>query len=301
MPSPALPQIFRAPSFRIFSGEGVGNCKPCVAAFLIYLLCPLFATITLAQPPEPASNSALRDAFAHPPDDCRIMMRWWWFGPSATNSELRRELEQMKSAGIGGGAYWPLFKGLQSRLESYVHRVSERLEMSGAFVEDLGLVDTPQRGREAGIACRRADADLLVIYVTTYALSTTVLPMVQRARVPVLVLNLQPEAAIDYEAFNRLEDRTAMTGEWLAFCSACPVPEIANVLARAGIPFHQVTGVLGDESVWSETDDWIAAARVKNSVRQSHGPHGPLLQRHARHPYRPDAGGHHLWQPYRAS
>ena len=45
-----------------------------------------------------------------------------------------------------------------------------------------------------------------------------------------LVLNLQPGAAIDYEAFNRLPDRTAMTGEWLAYCSACPVPEIANVL-----------------------------------------------------------------------
>ena len=30
------------------------------------------------------------------------MMRWWWFGPSATNPELKRELEQMKSAGIGG-------------------------------------------------------------------------------------------------------------------------------------------------------------------------------------------------------
>jgi hypothetical protein len=26
-------------------------------------------------------------------------------------------------------------------------------------------------------------------------------------------------------------DRTAMTGEWLAYCNACPVPEIANVLA----------------------------------------------------------------------
>ena len=29
-------------------------------------------------------------------------MRWWWFGPAATDAELARELEQMKSAGIGG-------------------------------------------------------------------------------------------------------------------------------------------------------------------------------------------------------
>lgn len=168
--------------------------------------------------------------------------------------------------GIGLDAYWPQFEGLQARLEGYVRRVGERLEKAGAVVEQLGMVDTPQRGRAAGHACRRADVDLLVIYVTTYALSSTVLPMVQRAQVPVLVLNLQPDAAIDYEAFNRLPDRTAMTGEWLAYCSACPVPEIANVLSRAGIPFHQVTGVLGEGEVWAEIDEWIAAARVKKEL-----------------------------------
>jgi L-arabinose isomerase len=171
--------------------------------------------------------------------------------------------------GIGLDAYWPQFRGLRERLEGYVARVGERLEKAGAQVENLGLVDTPQRGRAAGTACRRADVDLLVVYVTTYALSTTVLPLVQRAGVPVLVLNLQPEAAIDYDAFNRLPDRTAMTGEWLAFCSACPVPEIANVLARAGVCFNQVTGVLGEEAVWAEIEEWIAAARVKKALAEN--------------------------------
>jgi L-arabinose isomerase len=168
--------------------------------------------------------------------------------------------------GIGLDAYWPQFDGLQSRLEGYVRQVGERLKEAGAVVENLGLVDTPQRGREAGHACRRTDVDLLVIYVTTYALSNTVLPMVQRAKSPVLVLNLQPTAAIDYEALNRLPNRTAMTGEWLAYCSACPVPEIANVLVRAGLPFHQVTGVLDNEATWKEIYEWIEAARVKKTL-----------------------------------
>ena len=44
----------------------------------------------------------LRRSFEKPPDDCRIMMRWWWFGPSATKEELERELETMKAGGIGG-------------------------------------------------------------------------------------------------------------------------------------------------------------------------------------------------------
>lgn len=171
--------------------------------------------------------------------------------------------------GIGLDAYWPQFAGLRERLEGYVVQVATQIERAGATVVPLGLVDTPQKGREAGHTCRRADVDLLIIYVTTYALSSTVLPMVQLARVPVVVLNLQPEAAIDYQAFNRLPDRTAMTGEWLAFCSACPVPEIMNVLRRAGIVAHQVTGVLGDDAVWAEMAEWIAAARVKTALAEN--------------------------------
>ena len=58
--------------------------------------------------------------------------------------------------GIGLEAYWPQFSGLRERLDGYVRSVAERLERSGARVEMLGLVDTPQKGREAGRACRRA-------------------------------------------------------------------------------------------------------------------------------------------------
>src|ERR1019366_8543635 len=158
------------------------------------------------------------------------------------------------------------FDGLRVRLDGYMCQIGKHLEKAGVSVEFLGMVDSPQRGRDAGHACRRADVDLLIIYVTTYALSSTVLPMVQRAKVPVLVLNLQPQAAIDYDTFNRLPDRTAMTGEWLAFCSACPLPEIANVFSRAGIAFHQVTGVLGDDAVWSEIEEWMQAARVRKAL-----------------------------------
>ncbi len=168
--------------------------------------------------------------------------------------------------GLGLEAYWAQFAGLRDRLEGQVGEVAARLGRPGVTVVSLGLVDTPERSAEAGRECRRQDIDVLFMYVTTYALSSTVLPLVQRAGVPVVVLNLQPGAAIDYAAFNRLGDRTAMTGEWLAFCTACPVPEIANVLARAGIAFHQVTGVLGEEPAWREIEGWLAAARVRSAL-----------------------------------
>jgi len=185
----------------------------------------------------------------------------------ATNHPLRVGL-----CGIGLDAYWPQFAGLKDRLEGYVAHVANRLARPGMIghpnndIINLGLIDTPARALEAGHQCRREDIDLLFLYVTTYALSSTVLPLVQRAGVPVIVLNLQPEAAIDYTAFNRLADRTAMTGSWLAFCSACPVPEIANLMQRARIPFHQVTGILDGPQTWLEINQWLAAAQVRSTL-----------------------------------
>jgi len=165
--------------------------------------------------------------------------------------------------GIGLEAYWAQFPGLEERLKRNTRRVAERLGAMQVEVVDLGLIDTPENALQAGHRFRQADVDLIFLYVTTYALSSTVLPVVRRARVPVIVLNLAPAPAIDYAVFNRLEDRTRMTGEWLAFCQACPVPEIANVFHRCRIPFHQVTGMLEDDPVaWGEIDEWIAAARV---------------------------------------
>jgi L-arabinose isomerase len=171
--------------------------------------------------------------------------------------------------GIGLDAYWSQFPGLEERLKGYLARLASKLALSGVEVTSLGLIDSPARAREAGHACRREDIDILFLYVTTYALSNTVLPLVQRAGVPVVTLNLQSEPAIDYKRFNQLRNRTEMTGEWLAFCSACPVPEIANLFARARIPFFQVTGVLDDRETWTEIEEWVAAARVRSSLAES--------------------------------
>ncbi|HKW18067.1 MAG TPA: hypothetical protein VJO35_11210 [Terriglobales bacterium] len=162
--------------------------------------------------------------------------------------------------GIGLDAYWPQFEGLRERLLEYIRVVATRLERPGVHVVNLGLVDSPEEGLAAGHEFRREDVDIIFLYVTTYALSSTVLPAVRRAKVPVIVLNLSPAAAIDYTSFNQLKDRTKMTGEWLAYCQACPVPEIANVFSRCGISFFQVTGTLDDS--WAEIDEWIEAARV---------------------------------------
>lgn len=166
---------------------------------------------------------------------------------------------------IGLSAYWPQFSGLEERLLGYNRSIEQRLCRDGVEIVNLGMVDTPGKSIDAGHRLRAADVDILFLHIATYALSATVLPAVRRAKVPVVVLNLAPKPAIDYAAFNKMGSRTAMTGEWLAYCSACSAPELANVFGRAGIEFFEVTGVLeGDPVASNEMSDWIDAARVAN-------------------------------------
>jgi L-arabinose isomerase len=172
--------------------------------------------------------------------------------------------------GFGLDVYWDQFEGLEARLLGYLSEVEKKIGSGSRTVVNLGLVDTQAKAVDAGHACRREDIEILILYVTTYALSSTILPVIRRANVPVLLLNLQPAKAIDYTSFNRMEDRTAMTGEWLAYCSACPAPEIANVLKRLKIPFYQATGTLHDDpECWCEVEQWLRAAEVAHALSHS--------------------------------
>jgi L-arabinose isomerase len=169
--------------------------------------------------------------------------------------------------GIGLDTYWDQFTGLKQRLEGYLQEIHDQLAMLHPHIVDAGLVDNADKAFAAGSLFRRNEADLIFLYVSTYALSSTVLPVVQKAKVPVIILNLAPEAAIDYDSFNALTDRTRMTGEWLAYCSACPVPEIANVFKRVGIRFYHITGMLrNDPLVAREIREWVEAAKVMHTM-----------------------------------
>src|ERR1700732_4514300 len=183
----------------------------------------------------------------------------------ATDNQLKVGL-----FGIGLDTYWPQFPGLRDTLIRFTAQVASQLASSQVQVVNLGLIDTAEKSFAAGHEFRKADVDLIFLYVTTYALSSTVLPAVRRAKVPVIILNLSPAAAIDYDKFNGLGDRPKMTGEWLAYCQSCPVPEIANVFNRCRIPFFQVTGMLEDDPIaWNEITDWVEAARVTHAMEHN--------------------------------
>jgi L-arabinose isomerase len=147
-------------------------------------------------------------------------------------------------------------------------------------VHNFGLVDTESTGRAAGEWLNARNVDLVFCHSATYTTSSTVLPVHQSCSAPVVVLNLQPAARINYER--------STTGEWLAHCGACPVPEFANAFNRSCIPFRMVSGLLGLEATpagsltdevthdrkeavraWGEIEGWVRAASVKRTLKGS--------------------------------
>src|SRR5947209_215832 len=61
---------------------------------------------------QPIANPSVTDLerlFQNTPDDSKIMVRWWWFGPAVTRPELEREMRVMKEGGIGGFEVQPTY------------------------------------------------------------------------------------------------------------------------------------------------------------------------------------------------
>lgn len=169
--------------------------------------------------------------------------------------------------GIGLDTYWPQFEGLLDKLTQYQQQIKKQIEKTGFDVVDAGMVDSVTQARAAARLLRTGQVEIVFLYVSTYALSSTVMPVVRDLDVPFVVLNLQPVPQLDYASFNQLTDRGEMTGIWLEHCQACAVPELASVFNRTQVPFHVITGYLDDPDAWKEIQQWCQAAQVAASLK----------------------------------
>ena len=88
----------------------------------------------------------LQRAFKDPPNDSRIMMRWWWFGPAVTEAELEREMRLMKEGGIGGFEVQPVYPVV---LDDPANGIKTRPFLSDEFVTALRF--TSAKARELGL------------------------------------------------------------------------------------------------------------------------------------------------------
>ena len=187
--------------------------------------------------------------------------------PASVPPGLQRVSPRRAKVGLvsgGLGAYWPQFPDLLPQLQRSAARVSERMSALDCDVVDVGFISDAADGARAAEQLRVAGCDLIVGFLTTYMTASMLVPVAQRSGAPVLLINLQPTEAMDHARFD--------TGQWLAYCGACPLPEMANAFLRCGIPFRSVSGYVEDERAWAKIARWIKAAGVRGALR--HGRHG---------------------------
>ena len=170
---------------------------------------------------------------------------------------------------IGLDTYWDQFEGLLQNLNGYHVQIHDRISAMGVDVVDAGMVDNPIKAQVAADLLKREDVEVIFLFISTYALSSTVLPVVQKAKVPVVILNIQPVAQLDYDKFNAMDDKGKMTGVWLEHCQSCSLPELACVFNRADIAYHVVSGYLQEDYVWQQINDWADAATVASAMRSN--------------------------------
>lgn len=178
---------------------------------------------------------------------------------------------------IGHRHYWNQFEGLKARLEAYGRFIEARVSEWGE-VHNAGMIDTEEAAHRAGEWFNERNVDVVFCHAATYAMSASHLPVVQICKRPVVVLNLQPAARMNYEK--------TTTGEWLAHCVSCCVPEIANAYRRSGIGFHVISGLLGLEATpeislaseatahrseavtaWRHIEEWVRAAGAARTLQ----------------------------------
>lgn len=170
---------------------------------------------------------------------------------------------------VGLDTYWDQFESLYSNLNGYHQQIKKRLEKLGAEVIDAGMVDNIDKSVWTANLFSSSDVEMVFLYVSTYALSSTILPIVQKAKVPFVLLNLQPVQNIDYQKFNALDDYAEKTGIWLEHCQSCAIPEIACVINKTSVRYQIITGYLNEEKVWEEIKSWIDASDAVKALQNN--------------------------------
>jgi len=168
---------------------------------------------------------------------------------------------------VGLDTYWEQFGSLLANLNGYHREIRKKMEQPGVEVIDAGMVDNREKAAAAIELFNRNQVELIFLFVSTYALSSTILPIALQVKSPFVILNLQPVESLGYEEFNALDDYAKKTGMWLEHCQACAIPEISCVLNKAAVRYEIITGFLQEKSVWDEIGSWLSAVKAVKALQ----------------------------------
>lgn len=165
--------------------------------------------------------------------------------------------------GVGHHTYWHQFPGLLDEMRRKQRHLVERLERLGVEVVDFGLVDQAEGAYALLPRMQAADLDLVFCDMVTYATSSTWGAIVRNLQTPIVLVALQPMAAMDY----------ARGSTYMQLCNDdfCSVPEFTGVAVRLGRPAPPlVLGMMeNDPQAEAELAEWCQVARVLHDLRRA--------------------------------
>ena len=165
--------------------------------------------------------------------------------------------------GVGLDTYWEQFPGLLDELMKKMGVLEQKLAANQLEVISFGMVDNAQRAFEALPKIKAADLDILFVDMLTYATSATFGAIVREMNIPVVLVALQPLAALDY----------AHATTYMQLCNddLCSVPEFTGVAIRMGkTPPPLILGMLeGDAAADAQLAEWSRVAHVLHDLRRA--------------------------------
>lgn len=165
--------------------------------------------------------------------------------------------------GVGYHVYWNQFPGLLPELMAKLDVLVERVRATGVTVENFGMVDKAQDAYALVPKLKAADLDLIFCDMLTYATSASFAAIVRNLDVPIVLVALQPMAAMDYQR--------ATTHMQLANDDFCSVPEFLGVAIRFGKrPPDVILGTLQDDpQADQEIRSWCDIAMALHDVKHA--------------------------------
>ena len=175
------------------------------------------------------------------------------------------ERKRIKTAKIGifavaHATYRSQFDGLYEKLLGYHAEFRKMVEKNSVEIVDFGMIDSCERAYEALSEIEAAGVDIIFCNMVTYATSSVFAPIVRGLNKPIVLVALQPRAALDYTKAN--------TFMQLENDNICSVPEFTGVAIRMGKRINDVIiGTLyGDSEAESAIAEWCDVARVLHSL-----------------------------------
>jgi len=156
--------------------------------------------------------------------------------------------------------YETLAPGLRSSREAWVRRA---LVPPLAAAADVVFERAVFRRDDVECVMRQFEAlgiDLVVVVFLTYAPSQIALPALVRTPLPILIWNTQELWGVD---------STFTTEAMIDNHGVHGTQDLANVLVRAGVPFHIVTSHANESDGLAELRDFSMAAAAANRLRSA--------------------------------